>query len=328
MTIARNAENCDARSELASELVLSLFPGLDLLGHGFALEGFCVVAGPDSIWGRSIEDFHVPAGRFTGVIGGSPCQDFSRGNPKRGGGEGLRLLKEFARVVTEAQPEYFLLENVPTVPDIAEVVPMLGYAIQRFDLNANECGLKQDRLRHFQFGSKAGWILAPARHAAAGHEATCTASEAQRGSARRPWERFCELQGLPSTFALPGWSQRQAYRAVGNAVPLPVARCLARAVTIAISGLTPAPLALFDDRAAIAESRSGNLRTVTLPGFCRCGCGRPVTGKQKHATEACRKRCERRRKGYVRPMTIARAPGPVTVDLLADSGDANFSLEG
>ena len=29
------------------ELVLSLFPGIDLLGRGFEAEGFCVVRGPD-----------------------------------------------------------------------------------------------------------------------------------------------------------------------------------------------------------------------------------------------------------------------------------------
>ncbi len=30
-----------------NQLVLSLFPGLDLFGKGFEAEGFCVVRGPD-----------------------------------------------------------------------------------------------------------------------------------------------------------------------------------------------------------------------------------------------------------------------------------------
>lgn len=32
-------------------LLLALFPGIDLLGRGFELEGFCVVRGPDKLWG-------------------------------------------------------------------------------------------------------------------------------------------------------------------------------------------------------------------------------------------------------------------------------------
>ena len=59
-------------------LILSLFPGIDLLGRGFEAEGFSVLRGPDLIWGQTITGFHAPAGRFDGVIAGSPCQDFCR----------------------------------------------------------------------------------------------------------------------------------------------------------------------------------------------------------------------------------------------------------
>lgn len=45
-------------------LVLSMFPGADLFGMAFEAEGFCVVAGPDVIFGRDIRNFHPPAGRF------------------------------------------------------------------------------------------------------------------------------------------------------------------------------------------------------------------------------------------------------------------------
>jgi hypothetical protein len=47
-----------------NDLVLSLFPGIDLLGRGFEAENFCVVRGPDILWGGDIRSFHVPAGRF------------------------------------------------------------------------------------------------------------------------------------------------------------------------------------------------------------------------------------------------------------------------
>ena len=42
------------------ELVLSLFPGIDLLGRGFESEGFCVVRGPDTLWDSMIEEFSAP----------------------------------------------------------------------------------------------------------------------------------------------------------------------------------------------------------------------------------------------------------------------------
>ena len=61
-----------------ASLVLSLFPGIDLLGRGFELEGFSIVRGPDLIFGGDVRTFSVPRGRFDGVIGGSPCPDFSR----------------------------------------------------------------------------------------------------------------------------------------------------------------------------------------------------------------------------------------------------------
>lgn len=48
-------------------LVLSLFPGIDLLGAAFELEGFTVVRGPDPIFGGDVRAFHPP----TGVSAGS-----------------------------------------------------------------------------------------------------------------------------------------------------------------------------------------------------------------------------------------------------------------
>src|SRR6185436_8832391 len=53
-----------------SGLVLSLFPGIGLLDMAFEEEGFCIVRGPDLLWGGDIRKFHPPAGRFDGVIGG------------------------------------------------------------------------------------------------------------------------------------------------------------------------------------------------------------------------------------------------------------------
>jgi len=246
-----------------NELVLSLFPGIDLLGRGFEAEGFAVVRGPDLLWGGDIRSFHVLAGRFDGVIGGSPCQDFSGANRKPSG-YSLEMLHEFERVVSESAALWFVLENVPRVPDVS--IP--GYSVQRFDLNARECGMRQRRLRHFQFGSLDGSILVPIRVAAVGKSERIALATEGAKKGRRGWADFCELQGLPRDFDV-SLSVVEKYKAVGNGVPVPMARVIARAVRGRL-------LSWF-----------GNL--------CLCGCGRLVSGRQVMALPACRKRMERRR---------------------------------
>jgi DNA (cytosine-5)-methyltransferase 1 len=247
------------------ELVLSIFPGIDLLGRGFEEKGFCVVRGPDKLWGGDVRDFHPPVGVFDGVIGGSPCQDFSRARRTAPTGEGLEMLAEFRRVVTEAKPKWFLLENVPTVPDVT--VP--GFHVQRFDLNARECGMRQRRLRHFQFGSRDGSFVVPDRSVTDEPvEDIALASEGTK-LGRRDWSRFCKVQGLNQPLDLSALTIKGRYAAVGNGVPLPMARVLAAAVT---------------DRVVTGDGK-----------YCACGCGRPVTELALYAGAACRKRAQRRR---------------------------------
>jgi hypothetical protein len=101
-------------------LVLSLFPGADLLGMGFELEGFCVVRGPDVLLGGDVRGWHVPAGKFDGVIGGPPCKQFSQAIASRGGAHAAtqdNLIPEYERLVREAAPRLFwVMENVPEAP--------------------------------------------------------------------------------------------------------------------------------------------------------------------------------------------------------------------
>lgn len=249
------------------KLVLSLFPGIDLLGRGFAQEGFCVVRGPDLIFGSSIEEFHPLIDAFEGIIAGSPCQDFSKIRRAPPSGVGDRSLLEFTRTVTEALPEWWLLENVPGVPD----VHVCGYTVQRFNLNANECGLAQHRLRRFQFGSRDGLPLVVRRRVTAKVTIApcCLASEGSSLN-RRSWSEFVQLQGLPADFDLPGWSIAMKYRVVGNGVPVPMARVIAASIS----------------------SRHLNQHSR----LCLCQCGRTVQGKATLATPACRKRMERSRR--------------------------------
>src|SRR5215471_11421434 len=147
-------------------LVLSLFPGIGLLDRAFEDEGFTVVRGPDVLWGGDIRTFHPPSGVFDGVIGGPPCQAFSRlavmvrhnGYEPRFG----NLIPEFERCVAEARPRWFLMENVPAAPE-----PNAGGYVTRHQVVNNrwfvddgEIGAEQHRQRRISFGTADGRALA------------------------------------------------------------------------------------------------------------------------------------------------------------------------
>jgi len=247
-----------------SELILSLFPGAGLLDRGFELEGFCVVRGPDVVFGQDIRTFTPPAGRFTGIIGGPPCQDFSRARRRPPTGHGREMLREFARCVAAAFPDWFLLENVPGVPDISELAH--GYTVQRFNLFASDAGCAQRRNRAFQFGFKTGRSLILMRTRS--HFPVSPAPMAS--DTHRNFAELCELQGLPRNFDLPGLSRSAKVRAVGNGVPVAMARLVAHAIRFRDAG-------------------------IITGRVCACQCGRIVTGRQKTASATCRKKMQRER---------------------------------
>lgn len=253
------------------ELVCSLFHSIDLLGRGFEREGFCVVRAAEIELGFDIRDFHLLPHRFDGIIAGTPCQSFSLANrgkrPHKAKEKcvcpGCQMIFEFERIITEGQPKWFVLENVPTVPSVN--IP--GYKIQRIPLNASECGLKQNRPRHIQFGSLDGSFISIKREQPAKDlEPTVMASK----SGGRAFTKLCELQGLPSDFEIPFIAKKN--QAIGNGVPIPMAQAIASAVR---------------SRQSVNE----------LPLFCLCGCGQRVIGRphKKAATVTCRKRLQLKR---------------------------------
>jgi DNA (cytosine-5)-methyltransferase 1 len=262
--------------------VLSLFPGVGLLDLAFELEGFWVLRGPDLIFGSSIRGYHARPGVLGGIIGGPPCQDFSLLRRCAPSGEGVEMLGHFARVVTEDQPEWFLMENVPCVPSIT----VEGYHVQRFNLAAKECGAGQSRLRCFQFGNRLNKnpLVIRRSQPLSGLSPAPVATEGRRKN-RRSWADFCELQGLPRDFDLPAFTKGEKYKAVGNGVPIQMGRVLAGAI---------------------------NTWSVTeeMIRVCVCDCGRPVRSGKTLATAACRKRMERRRRDAA--AVAVSSPGTVT----------------
>lgn len=237
------------------EIVLSLFPGIGMLDRGFESAGFCVVRGPDLIFGGDVRTFRVPPGKFDGVIGGPPCQDFSKARRCAPSGNGHKMLDEFKRIVQEAAPTWWLAENVPGVPDIR----IDGYSWQRLDVSPRDFGARQLRNRHIQFGATDGGVLALERYSAS----VIFARTVTTGD-RRSVAEIAELQGLPADFDIPAFSRVAMKRSIGNGVHIAVARALALAVT--------------------------GRRLNTDVRLCSCSCGRPVTHRGVTATGACRKR--------------------------------------
>lgn len=238
-------------------LVLSLFPGIGLLDRGFEDAGFCVVRGPDLIFGGDVRKFKVMPGKFDGVIGGPPCQDFSKARRDTPTGNGIEMLEQFKRVVFDAKPTWWLAENVPCVPDIR----IDGYSWQRLDLNASSFGMQQNRLRHIQFGTLDHTQLILDR------ELNSSSIPAVLANDSRSISEISMLQGLPHDFDIPSFTRGSLVRAIGNGVPYGMALALAKAVISRQSGVT----------------------------LCACSCGRRVTGKKKYSTGACRKRAFDRR---------------------------------
>lgn len=251
---------------MSQPLVLSLFPGIGLLDMAFEQEGFCVVRGPDLLWGGDIRRFHPPAGVFQGVIGGPPCQMFSRMrhlNPLAGQKHG-NLIPEFERVVAEATPDWFVMENVEDAPE-----PVVRwYFITSQLIRDFWVGGETKRLRRISFGNNLGARL-PIEFAAL-HTQEPGVSALAGGSGREvpvkiggsgkvkktyhprhgpnpgpraTFAELCQRQGLPLDFLAEDspLTTRGKCHAVGNGVPLPMGRAIAKAVKRAMGyDLAPA----------------------------------------------------------------------------------------
>jgi DNA (cytosine-5)-methyltransferase 1 len=242
-----------------NNLILSLFPGIGLLDMAFEELGFCIVRGPDVLWGGDIKRFHPPAGCFAGVIGGPPCQAFSKlvhmvklnasRDPERYK-VAENLIPEFERCIAEAQPRWFLMENVPDAP-----LPCVdGYAIHAQIYNNRWCGGIQNRTRRISFGTRGGRplhipgeVFQPVEYStavlASGNRAVCIRMGAEgkekpsyrrlqkSGASHRSVTEALDLQGLPADFFDKSpLTVEGKQRVIGNGVPLPMGRAIAAAV--------------------------------------------------------------------------------------------------
>jgi DNA (cytosine-5)-methyltransferase 1 len=100
--------------------------------------------------------------------GGFPCQGFSVANSRRDTSDHTKderneLYKECVRVIREAQPRTFFLENVPGLVSMEQgrVIRLItkdlaecGYTITWNIINAADYGVPQNRLRVFIIGNR------------------------------------------------------------------------------------------------------------------------------------------------------------------------------
>jgi len=140
--------------------VVDLFCGAGGMSEGFRQAGFDVMLGIDNdpqaletfrrnhpgseAWEEDIEKVdEIPDCDV--VIGGPPCPDFSIANKKRDPKAGMELVYEFLRLKDTADPDWWIMENVP---QITNHISRKDFPVIKI-LNCVEYGVPQRRKRCF-----------------------------------------------------------------------------------------------------------------------------------------------------------------------------------
>lgn len=112
---------------------------------------------------KDVRDISGVRGDFkgiVGVIGGTPCKPFSRINTrKKADDPRIDIWKDFMRIVEEVKPQFFMIENVPTIfayvkEGILREAKRLGYIVNSQVLNTADYGVPQARSRWIVVGSR------------------------------------------------------------------------------------------------------------------------------------------------------------------------------
>lgn len=142
------------------------------------------------------------------VIGGPPCQGFSPLNREAVGFERRGLWREYVRALEQADPDVFVMENVPELLASAEYAAFklraeeeLGFYVEGKILNAADFGVPQRRRRAIVIGTKQGEVPWPVE----------THGDPDSEHAReRDWTTFREaVEGLPLMPHGREWHQRR-----------------------------------------------------------------------------------------------------------------------
>ncbi|MCY7333419.1 MAG: DNA cytosine methyltransferase [Pseudanabaena sp. CAN_BIN31] len=161
---------------------VDLFSGCGGLSLGFQKAGINILAAIDN-WDIALdiyrENFNHPAiqqdlsdevtsikiiRKFAPemIIGGSPCQDFSSAGKRNLNGDRANLTHNFANIVCEIKPKWFVMENVRRITkssilsQISEQFIRFGYGLSSIVLDASLCHVPQTRSRFFLIGELDG----------------------------------------------------------------------------------------------------------------------------------------------------------------------------
>jgi DNA (cytosine-5)-methyltransferase 1 len=169
---------------MVTHRVVSVFCGCGGLDFGFLRAGFEIVYACDidpaavTCYARNLDErvfcrdvtsdvFHQDIrniGRCDVVLGGFPCQGFSKAGPKQEDDSRNTLYIQMRRVVAKLLPKLFIAENVDGLSQnfagaylkrIASDFASLGYAVESRILNAVAYGVPQHRRRIFFVGTRA-----------------------------------------------------------------------------------------------------------------------------------------------------------------------------
>lgn len=241
------------KMKTSNQVVLSIFPGADLLGMAFEELGFCVVRGPEYLLGGDIKNFHIPPHRFNGIIGGPPCQFHS--NARKGGNpldptqdqpsQFGDMTSEYERAIIEGQPDWWLYENVreAPAPDLQDLMFNEVYDAWAF-------GASQHRRRRF-CSNLPLWIdplPVDKRHpdphfcitATENRYGNTPSGRDKRRAGRKLGRRMTILEvaqamGLLEPPRLDCLTTAMKYKVLGNGVPLEMGRAIAHQIAALIT---------------------------------------------------------------------------------------------
>lgn len=104
------------------------------------------------------KEIHKKIGDIDFIMGGPPCQGFSKAGKRLGFKEDERnsLYLDYLRFVKEFRPKQFIMENVEGIEEFKDEIindfEKIGYSVDLEKVNGLDIGMKQKRIRVFFIG--------------------------------------------------------------------------------------------------------------------------------------------------------------------------------